>query len=196
MPTVGDILRQKLGVDPVAEDRPVRELSRQARQQLGLPPVRRNCTVAARDRSERRFTGKLDPSVYKFYVPVPLASGLKGKERMAAEAMITEMIAEMPGPAVKDYLLSCRLADKDGKFDMSARIAREGRSTHQERDSGDHYLKLICDMGLWTQETSGHSGNRASEYRLVPWSPTLHGRAMTALKAFRARRSRSRRRRS
>src|SRR5262245_43434682 len=121
---------------------------------------------AARKR-QRRWTG---PLVARRYFIVPLASGLRGEARRRVEALIDEMFQVMLHLALLVYLKACRLADRDGLFDMSAPVARRARGSKRQDDGGDQYLALLVRAGLIAWVAAGSTGT-ASEYALADYNP-------------------------
>lgn len=155
------------------------------------PAPTKNKATRTRIGRERRWSGKLNRSVYPHWFPVPMASGLgRGAAREQAEEQIDTLFATMPPPALLVYVKACRLADKDGLFDMSAPTARKARGVPTSKIAyGDPYLRLLVEAGLFQQMTSGGAavgGRRlASEFRLVPYSATLVTQAMQAFTGWR-----------
>jgi hypothetical protein len=118
-------------------------------------------------RRQRRWTG---PLVARRYFIVPLAWGLRGEARRRVEARIDEMFQAMPHPALLVYLKACRLADRDGLFDMSTIVARSARGSRKQGDGGDQYLGLLVKAGLVVRVASGSIGV-ASEFVLADYAP-------------------------
>jgi hypothetical protein len=140
---------------------------------------------------KRRWSG---PLVARCYFIVPLASGLRGEARRRVESLIDAMFEAMPHPALLVYLKACRLADRDGLFDMSAALARKARGSKKQGDGGDQYLALLVKAGLVVRVASGSSGV-ASEYILTGYSPQdehdLVGWATKVFQEFKAARRRA-----
>jgi hypothetical protein len=76
-----------------------------------------------------------------------------------------DLIAVMPGPVTKAYLVACRLADAKGDFTVSHQRLAEWIGS-QNRTQGERAMRRLVDAGLVHQSYRGGPG-RANGYRLA-----------------------------
>jgi len=80
--------------------------------------------------------------------------------------LAVDLIAPMPAPVVKAYVVACRLADPhDGTFEISHRILAEWIGS-RHRTHAERAMRRLVDAGLVTQRWRGGPG-RPNGYRLA-----------------------------
>jgi hypothetical protein len=76
-----------------------------------------------------------------------------------------DLIAAMPGPVAKTYMVACRLAEEDGSFQVSHQTLA-GWIGNKHRSESERAMRRLVDAGLITQKFRGGPG-RPNGYRLA-----------------------------